>query len=126
MQDFSFPKSERLTNKKKFESLFSDAETVSAYPLRLIYILHDRDEHLPTFQIAFTVPKRKVKKAVDRNFLKRRMREAYRLNKHSFIDHIDQRQLSGYGIMIYTGQEKMTFHQIEKAWKKIERKFVLK
>jgi len=66
-------------------------------------------------QVAFTVPKKKFKRAVDRNLLKRRMREAYRLNK-SLIEEKNQSKLKELSIIfIYSSQEILSTEKIESA-----------
>jgi ribonuclease P protein component len=83
LRKFGFHKSERIYLKKELES-FYDKKNLSnkfsfAHPIKCIYAdLADADFS----RILITVPKRKFKKAVDRNLLKRRIREAYRKNKH--------------------------------------------
>ena len=86
---FTFSKSERLTHIKIIDSLFEkDSRVVEerfVYPFRVFYIRenpYEADQANP--QILISVPKRKFSKAVDRNTLKRRIREAYRLNKPLF------------------------------------------
>ncbi|GLR18796.1 ribonuclease P protein component [Portibacter lacus] len=114
MANFSFPKSVRLTNKKKFELLFEESQIVKAFPLKIMFRLKEdtlNEPESPKFQFAFTVPKRSFKKAVDRNYLKRRMKEAFRLNKQLLEETLPP----FYGIIIYTNREKQDFHAIEKA-----------
>lgn len=80
MRSQAFPKTQRLTSKKLIEQLFEQGKAVNLNPLRLIFLQNPTQEKTAT-QALFTVPARNFKRAVDRNLLKRRMREAYRLNK---------------------------------------------
>lgn len=77
-QLFTFPKEEKLTHKKMITRLFEEGDHVKRYPFKILYLPNKLASH----QIAIGVPKRKVKLAVNRNKIKRRFREAYRLNKH--------------------------------------------
>jgi len=75
---FGFPKAERLTGKKKIEELFTDGSSFFLHPFLVKYLLASEGPH----RLLITVPKKKFKRAVDRNRIKRLIREAYRLNKH--------------------------------------------
>lgn len=77
-QLFTFPKEEKLTHKKVINQLFEEGSFVKRYPFKILYTPNKLSLH----QVAISVPKRKVKLAVHRNKIKRRLREAYRLNKH--------------------------------------------
>ncbi len=80
MGAFSFGKQERLSKKKVIEELFEKGSSRQAFPLRIISIRHpEKDQTI--HQVLITVPVKNFKKAVDRNTLKRRIREGYRLNK---------------------------------------------
>jgi ribonuclease P protein component len=124
MLSFKFPKSERLTNKKKFEKLFEEGISVKGFPLKIIYISEDVVEGEHPIQIAFTVPKRSFKKAVDRNFLRRKMKEIYRLNKGPILEKLANSEKSLYAILIYTNREKMDYPSIEKGWHKLMAKLL--
>jgi ribonuclease P protein component len=80
MGNFRFPKEERLTKKKVIEDLFKQGTSFSAFPLKVIFSLR-QDSPSAKNQVLVTVPSRTFKKATDRNTLKRRIREGYRLNK---------------------------------------------
>ncbi len=76
-----FPRTESLKQKRLFESLFRGGQKAFQYPLMLIWKECRLPEAVPA-QIGFSVPKKHYKKAVDRNLIKRKLREAYRLQKH--------------------------------------------
>ncbi|MFT6881516.1 MAG: ribonuclease P protein component [Marinoscillum sp.] len=77
---FTFPKKEKLTGKKTIEELFKNGSSFYLHPIKVKYI-KESDPTIDYHRILFSVPKRSFKRAVDRNLLKRRMREAYRLHK---------------------------------------------
>ena len=79
MGDFRFTKEEKLTKKKAIEALFKKGTSFSSFPLKVIYVVAAQDT--PLHQILISVPTRNFKRAVDRNTLKRRIREGHRLNK---------------------------------------------
>ena len=74
---YSLPQSERLKGKIRIDNLFANAKGVLAYPFRVLFTPNGTDKNI----IMVSIPKRKFKHAVDRNLLRRRTREAYRLNK---------------------------------------------
>ena len=97
LSKYSFSKQEKLTGKKKIEELF---KTGSSFYLNDFQIRHLKSSNAGPHQILISVPKRNFKRAVDRNLLKRRIREAYRLNK----------QLIGF---VYLSKEILTFDNIQ-------------
>lgn len=98
----------RLKSQKKIDRLFLSGKRTNSYPLKSVFYL-DSDE-TPGFQIAVSVPKKLVKKAVDRNLLKRRMREAFRLHQTNLKP---QNKLEV--MFIYSTNEIHDFAKIEKA-----------
>jgi ribonuclease P protein component len=113
--DFTFSKNERLCSKKVIDKLFAEGKTVFVYPVKIVYL----ETPLPVqnkVQSGFTVGKRNFKRAVKRNLIKRRMREAYRLNKQFFYNEIGEKQVAVF--FIFTGKEISEYKQIEAAVKK--------
>ena len=109
----TFTKKERLTNKKLFESIFESGKSISAFPFRLIWIEIALSSSAPA-QLGISVPKKSFAKAVDRNKLKRRIRESYRKNKHSLYEILKKKNLSIALMIIYVAKEELPYQEIEK------------
>ena len=110
-KSFSFSKSEKLKSKKLIEKLFVEGKNVTNFPLKLIYVHNGTEKDVP-IKAGVTVPKRRFKKAVDRNRIKRLLREAYRLNKHIIFNNIE----GNYALLIlYLGNEMPSYEHIEKS-----------
>jgi ribonuclease P protein component len=77
MEKFTFKKSERLSQEKLIQELFDKGSSFYLYPFKVLFLPNDR----PTNQVMASVPKSIFKRAVDRNTIKRRIREGFRLNK---------------------------------------------
>lgn len=77
---FGLKKAERLCGKKAIDALFAgtDSKSLSAYPIRIVF----RPTEEAGIRILVSVSKKRFRHAVDRNRVKRQLREAYRLNKH--------------------------------------------
>lgn len=98
----TFPKSERLHSKILIDELFKQGSSFVIYPFKVLYLPKSNLE-ISENQVLITVPKKSFKKAVDRNKIKRRTKEAYRLHKQ-VLEHLDTDNylLIGY---IYIGKE---------------------
>jgi len=81
---YTFKKEERLCNKRLIDGLFHNGSSFLCYPFKASWMLTDGEQQFPV-QIVFSVAKKRYKRAVDRNLIKRRMREAYRLNKQLYL-----------------------------------------
>ena len=86
--NFTYPKKEKLKSKITIGLLFSEGKSVSKYPLRLVYHCGPSTDN-QKIKMGVSVSKRNFKKAVDRNYFKRILRETYRLNKHILINNMD-------------------------------------
>ena len=111
MPEFSFKKGERLSGATTISSLFQSGRSVISFPFRLIYA---PAESVPyPARVAISVPKRLFKKAVDRNLLKRRIREAYRLNKQGFHAGLEAVNLRLDLVILYQHREITDYHTIQ-------------
>ncbi|MBQ0049429.1 MAG: ribonuclease P protein component [Bacteroidales bacterium] len=99
LKNYRFRKSERLCSKKAIEALFEGGHpSVSVYPVRAVFMLRDaatpqspaQDGAEGMHQVLISVSKRHFKHAVDRNRVKRQLREAYRLNRHLLVDGLPE------------------------------------
>jgi ribonuclease P protein component len=81
---YTFKKEERLCNKRLIDGLFHNGSSFLCYPFKVSWMLTDVEQQFPV-RIVFSVAKKRYKRAVDRNLIKRRMREAYRLNKQLLL-----------------------------------------
>ncbi|MEP1093945.1 MAG: ribonuclease P protein component [Cyclobacteriaceae bacterium] len=107
--EYSFSKPEKLTGKKKIEELFRSGSSFYLDTFQVKYQSVSDEEQC--HRLLITVPKKNFKRAVDRNLLKRRIREAYRLNK-KFLLREDQNEFF-YIAFIYLSKNILTFNEIE-------------
>jgi len=85
MKLFTFRKAERLSHRHQIDALFNEGSTFNMGPMKVIYLINDNTASFGV-KILVAVAKKKFKKAVERNGIKRLIREAYRLNKHILFD----------------------------------------
>ena len=105
-KQFSFKKEERLAGEKHIQELFEKGSSFHLYPFRVLSLLNPESDHKIN-QVLISVSKRNFKRAVDRNLIKRRIREAYRLQKA---------QISGLSLLlafVYTSKEIEPFQVIK-------------
>lgn len=81
MGEFTFRKEEKITKEKSIQELFTKGSSFYLFPFKVYFMPHP-DPESAFHQVLISVSKRNFKRAVDRNLIKRRMREAYRLNKN--------------------------------------------
>lgn len=108
MGKFTFKKEERLNKEKWIQELFEKGSSFQFHPFRVIYLPHP-DPVYPLHQVLISVSTRNFKRAVDRNMIKRRIREAYRLNKSKILS--PGKWLIAY---IYTAREILSSEIIHK------------
>lgn len=106
--DLKFGKDKKLKSRKRIELLFESGQKANRFPIGMRYRLREGDTE--GFRAAFTVPKRNFKRAVDRNLLKRRMREALRVHQHEI-----SKDLSVDFMLIYLSPRILNYWTIEKS-----------
>jgi len=94
--------------------MFASGESFLSYPLKVVFLKTNSTKAYPV-QAAFTVSKRNFKRAVKRNLLKRRMREAFRLNKPGFYDELAVKELHIAVMFVFIGKDMIEYPVIEKA-----------
>ncbi len=121
---FTYPKIEKLKSKVTIDLLFSKGKSVSKYPLRLVFVESDYgipEDSDQMLKMGVSVSKKYFKHAVDRNYLKRVLRETYRLNKHILIDNLDKK----YAFMFfYQTKERLTYEEINTKTIQLFEKFI--
>ncbi len=112
MTTYSFPRNEKLKSRKVITRLFEEGNAEYYFPIKLLWLTGGEDQD-SGIKAGFSVPKRSFKRAVDRNLLKRRMREAYRLNKSKLLETAQQKELQTSLFFIYTTNTIYDYKQIE-------------
>ncbi|MCC5927680.1 MAG: ribonuclease P protein component [Cyclobacteriaceae bacterium] len=105
---FTFSKNEILRKKKDIKELFENGSSFFIHPFKVLYLPYPAEKH---HKVIFTVSRRTFKRAVDRNLVKRRIRECYRLNKYILQDN-RQAKLSFSIAIIYIGKNVPDFAYI--------------
>jgi len=120
--NFTYNKHEKLKSRKLIKQLFENGKAISIYPLRLIYL---KVEHESNFllQTGVSVSKRNFKLAVDRNRIKRMMREVYRLNKNMLYESLDDKYIF---MFIYLGKTEIEYNKLDDKMKKLMKTFLSK
>lgn len=118
---FTFGKEEKLKSKKQIEQLFAEGKIVKDFPILMKFLKTDANDF--PIKVAFSVPKKNFKLAVDRNRIKRLLRETYRLNKHMLLNNVADK----YVVMfIYTDKKEWSYTELEEKMIAVLNKFIKK
>lgn len=110
MKPLGFPKQEKLCSKKSIDLLFSSGKSLFCYPYKILILQAPLQPEQPFAQAMFVVSKRNFKRAVDRNSIRRRMREAYRTSKPMLKEWAEKQMVQTLVAYIYIGKKKEPFN----------------
>lgn len=116
-KDYTLPKSERLKSLTAVRRLFKDGASGFVYPFR--YMTFTEDSTTPNVEALFSVPKRYHKRANKRNTLRRRTKEAYRLNKEALYEAVSKSGRSLDIAFVYSTKDILPYKTIEHAIRRI-------
>lgn len=116
-----FGKAYKLCSKKQIGELYSTGKVVKAYPLIVRFLPMILQEPVP-FQVVLAVPKRQFKRAHDRNYVKRLLREVIRKNKQELSEKLHAKGIQAGMLIVFRDRELPTYASIEHAWLKLLRK----
>jgi len=125
-QRYTLPAIERLKLRKQIETLFQTGEAFSVFPLRIVFSLVPAaaGSDAPV-RAGFSVPKKRIRKAVGRNRVRRLLKEAWRLQKHALYLAVPAGcQLHCF--VIYTGAPDLSFAEAQAAVLKLQQKLIPK
>ena len=114
-------KKERLKSRKKIEMLFESGQRFTIAPFLVYYRLH-KEVKLPTLQVGVSASKKNFKRAVDRNRVKRIIREAYRLQNQALKENIKSHSNSLDLFIIYTGKNIPEYNEVSEKLKPVLKK----
>jgi ribonuclease P protein component len=118
----TFCKEERLKSNLTIQGLLRNGKTVSEFPLKIYWdISSDRLQKYPA-RVAISVPRRKFKRAVDRNLVKRRIKESYRLNKSIIYQALGKKDLRIVMIILFLSGEFISFDVLDTVIRNLLRK----
>jgi ribonuclease P protein component len=111
---FGLDKKEKLKSRKQIEDLFANGKSFAQFPIRVTYSFLPAQD-APLVQIGVTASKRNFKKAVDRNRIKRLLREAYRLQKKELVEAVKQNKYNVFLFFMYTDKTVTSFSVVKSA-----------
>jgi ribonuclease P protein component len=120
---YAFPKREKLCSRKEFTRLFMEGSNVFTYPFKIQYLNESKKPaENENIQVGVSVSKKNIKKAWQRNKVKRRIREAWRLNCVDYKEVLHKNELKVTLVIIYVGVEVLPYEKIESSIKQCIRK----
>ena len=119
MRRNTFPLKEHLKSKSIIERVYAEGSSATAFPLRAVFLEQESDIQEPTATILISVAKRRFRHAVDRNLMKRRIREAYRTSKHGFIEALQNNGKKMAVAIIYIDTKESSTEFLKRKMEKL-------
>lgn len=110
--NFKLTRNERLKSRKQIEFLFLKGKTLHEPPIFIRWVVTTIAQDYPV-KIMFSVSKKKFKRAVDRNRIKRLLREAYRKNKWLLYDDLTKNEKQIHLSIVFTGKAEISYAETE-------------
>ena len=116
MANFKLTQAERLCGKKRIDALFTSWNSFIVYPYRIVYRSVSDTDNVPVSMFV-SIPKKRFKRAVKRNLIRRRIKEAYRKNKHILTDTLQSQETALDMAILYLDREILDYQTLEKKLK---------
>lgn len=112
-KNFKLTRDERLNGRKRIEYLYANGKSFHVPNIKAMWVINTEEEIFSVSQVMFSAPKKKFKKAVTRNRLKRLMRESFRKNKHELYDFLVEQKKNIHLSLVFTGNADISYVEIE-------------
>jgi len=120
----SLGKNERLKSRKIINDLFDCGKIIHHYPFKILFKISSKENSIFPAQIAVSASKRNFKRAVDRIKIKRKIKEAYRQNKHLLYHELNKREQKLNLFVIYTAKQEIDYSTIDGEMKNLIQKII--
>lgn len=114
MSQLGFSKKEHLTGETRIKKLLSEGDSFVVYPLRIVFTKRLAVQKEANVRVLFSVPKKRFKHAVDRNKIKRQLRESYRKNKSTLFENINNNNKALDIAVLYISNDFYRFESLNK------------
>ena len=121
MANFKLTQAERLCGKKRIDALFTSGNSFIVYPYPIVYRSVSDTDNVPVSMFV-SIPKKRFKRAVKRNLIRRRIKEAYRKNKHILTDTLQSQETALDMAILYLDREILDYQTLEKKLKDLLQK----
>jgi ribonuclease P protein component len=115
---YTFGKKEHLKSRNTIQALFTQNKSIRIYPFKLVWMITETDQKSEV-KAGVSVSKRNHRSAVKRNFIKRRMRECYRINKELLYKHLPGKNIEVSFMLLYTANDIVPFSEFETKIKQL-------